>query len=67
MHFNPSQIHNFYPLVSELQLLNNYKLLLVTTSMFEPAVMFGHVATAIIDNDVGRRDKPQEWNTIEPS
>ncbi|KAK2367233.1 hypothetical protein QL285_080539 [Trifolium repens] len=51
MHFNPSQIHNFYPLVSELQLLNNYKLLLVTASMFEPAVMFGHVATATMTLD----------------
>jgi hypothetical protein len=54
MHFNPSQIHNFYSLVSERKLLNNYKVLLVTTSMFELAVMFGKVATAIIDSDVGR-------------
>jgi hypothetical protein len=41
--------------------------LLVTTSMFELAVMFGKVATAIIDSDVGRWAKPWERNTIEPS
>jgi hypothetical protein len=66
MHFNPSQIHNFYSLASDLQLLNSYKLLLVTTSMFEPTVMFGQPATAMIDSDAGRWDKSQEQNMIEP-
>jgi hypothetical protein len=40
-----------------MQLLNSYKLLLATASMFEPAVMLGQVATMMIADETNHEEE----------